>query len=141
MYIFWPKLFWFCSVRFLVDILENLAVCRLRRRNRELVAHYSEKEKFFCLLANVSSFSLARTHMLEISAENWKKPLITRRAPQKLRPSKKETANILHCLKFKRLANNSFSRHKSNRKKFSKQCFVCIKTLFKQDFFSKEKVL
>ena len=117
MYIFWPRLFWFYSLRFLVDILENLAVCRLRRRNRELVAHYSEKEKFFCLLANVSSFSLARTHMLEISAENWKKPLITRRVPQKLGPSKKETANILHCLKFKRLANNSFSRHKSNRKK------------------------
>ena len=63
--------------------------------------NYSEKEKFFCLLANVSSFSLARTHMLEISAENWKKPLITRRAPQKLRPSKKETANILHCFNSK----------------------------------------
>ena len=66
--------------------------------------------------------------MLEISAENWKKPLIKQRGPQKLRPSKKETANILHCFNKKYyLANNYFSVHKKNRKKMFIKHHICMK--------------
>ena len=62
------------------------------------------------------------THMLEISAENWKKPLITRRAPQKFRPSKKETPNILHCFNRKYYLKPSRNKKGQLRKRHHFWC-------------------
>ena len=65
----------------------------------------------------------------------------------KVETVKKRNSKYFALLEFKRLANNSFSRHKSNRKKYLNTIF-CMhenirkdKTLFEQDFLSQEKVL